>query len=277
MKLTRTTPLKGLVAATDSLHTDAELIADKTLYKFIVVESGEVVLEVDHVKVMLKAGEILSLTPLHHLVFVAVEGSYTALLFNSNFYCIYGHDSEVSCNGLLFHGSSDVMRLELNAAQQSALKSIFNEITSEFHNTDNLSEETLRIGLKRFIITCTRIARERFAVDSSNEHGFDTVRRFMVLVDEHYKQKKQVADYAEMLHRSPKTLTNLLSDYNQPSPLKIIHRRIDAEAKRLLLYTTKSAGEVAEILGFDDVASFSRFFKKMSGENILSYRRRMRA
>lgn len=275
MKLLRETPLKGVVALTDALHSDAELIENKSLYKFILVECGEIVIEVDHVRVMLKAGEIISLTPLHHLVFVSVEGDYKALLFNGNFYCIYGHDSEVSCNGLLFHGSSDAMRLELTSALSTTLNTILSDIAVEFDNTDNLSEETLRIGLKRFIITCTRIARERLNVDGGNERGFDVVRQFFVLVDQNYKEKKQVADYADMLHRSPKTLTNMLATYNQPSPLKIIHRRIDAEAKRLLLYTSKSAGEIADILGFDDVASFSRFFKKMSGENIVSYRRRM--
>lgn len=62
----------------------------------------------------------------------------------------------------------------------------------------------LRIILKRFIITCTRIAREKFDVDPGRENMFDVIRQFYVLVDSHFKEKKQVQDYADMLCRSPK-------------------------------------------------------------------------
>lgn len=106
------------------------------------------------------------------------------------------------------------------------------------------------------------------------EKSFDIIRRYYVLVDNHYKEKKQVQDYAEMLYRSPKTLSNLFAAYGLPSPLRIIHERIEAEAKRLLLYTNKSAKEIGEILGFEDLAAFSRFFRKMAKESISEYRKK---
>ena len=83
-----------------------------------------------------------------------------------------------------------------------------------------------------------------------------------------------VQDYADMLHRSPKTLSNLFMSYGLPSPLRIIHERVEAEAKRLLLYSSKSAKEIAEILGFEDISAFSRFFKNMTGESITDYKKR---
>ena len=48
----------------------------------------------------------------------------------------------------------------------------------------------------------------------------------------------------------------------------------EAEAKRLLLYTNKSAKEIGEILGFEDLAAFSRFFRKMAKESISEYRKK---
>ena len=47
-----------------------------------------------------------------------------------------------------------------------------------------------------------------------------------------------------------------------------------AENLRLLLYTGKSAKEISEILGFEDLATFSRFFKKMNKESLSEYRKR---
>ena len=134
----------------------------------------------------------------------------------------------------------------------------------------------LRIILKRFIITYTRIAREKLDVGQDKEKSFDIIRRYYVLVDNHYKEKKQVQDYADMLCKSPKTLSHLLSLYNLPSPLKVIHQRVEAEAKRLLLYSEMTAKEIAHLLGFEDQASFSRFFKKVSGESITQYKRQLK-
>lgn len=267
------TRLDGTIALTSHFHEDAGLQRDKSLYKFIWVRHGSLDIEIDHVVMHLKENEIISLSPLHHVDMLRAEGDYLSLLFNSNFYCIYGHDNEVSCNGFLFHGSSNVMRLKLTLTESRLLEHIIETLREECTVRDNLQEEMLRILLKRFIIVCTRMARLRLEVDQERENGFDIIRQFYVLVDNHFKEKKQVQDYAEMLYRSPKTLSNLFSLYGLNSPLRIIHERVDAEARRLLLYTSKSAKEISEILGFEDLATFSRFFKKMNQKSISDFRR----
>ena len=102
---------------TDSLHEDPDLLKDKTLYKFIWVDSGEVELDIDHQHVVLKKEQLVPLSHLHHLEFLRIEGKCYALMFNGNFYCIHGNDHEVSCNGLLFHGSSHVLTFVLSEEQ----------------------------------------------------------------------------------------------------------------------------------------------------------------
>lgn len=269
------TRLNGNIAMTSHFHENVFLSRDKTLYKFIWVQSGTLILEVDHIPMHLTKDEIITLTPLHHLEVKKVEGEYLTFVFNSNFYCIFGHDNEVSCNGFLFYGSSNIMRLMLSAEQSSNLHDIVRIFRQESAVHDNLQEEMLRIVLKRFIITCTRIARQKLEVKQENEKAFDIIRQFYVLVDQNFKVKKQVQDYADILCRSPKTLSNLFSTCGLPSPLRVIHERIEAEAKRLLLYSTKSAKEISTILGFEDLATFSRFFKKMTAESVTDYRKRM--
>lgn len=270
------TRLNGNIAMTSSYHERASLQRDKTLYKFIWVQSGTLTLEIDHIPMRLEKDEIVTLTPLHHLEVKEVDGEYLTFVFNSNFYCIYGHDNEVSCNGFLFYGSSQVMRLALSAGQSSNLHDIVRIFRQESVIHDNLQEEMLRIVLKRFIITCTRIARQRFGVGQEKEKTFDIIRQYYVLVDRHFKEKKQVQDYADILCRSPKTFSNLFSACGLPSPLRVIHDRIEAEAMRLLLYTHKSAKEISSILGFEDLSAFSRFFKKMTGESVSDYRKRVK-
>ena len=266
------TPLNGNLAMTSCFHENKALQQNTTLYKFIWVRSGILTVEIDHIPMRLEQDEIACLTPLHHIEIKSVEGEYLTFLFNSNFYCIFGHDDEVSCNGFLFHGSSQVMRLKLSQEQAVNLNDIVRIFRQESAVRDNLQEEMLRIILKRFIITCTRIAREKCGVTPEQEKAFDIVRRFYILVDQNFREKKQVQDYADLLFRSPKTLSNLFSSCGVPSPLRIIHERVEAEAKRLLLYSNKSAKEIADILGFEDQASFSRFFKNMTGQSAVQFR-----
>ena len=268
------TRLNGRIALTDAFDASPVLQKDKSLYKFIWVQDGTLSIEIDHIPMTLEKNEIICLSALHHILIEEINGKYLTLLFNSNFYCIFGHDKEVSCNGFLFNGTSNIMRLQLSESQADILAEITNRLSKEYQIKDNLQEEMLRTLLKRFIITCTRIAREKFSVSHEKEKSFDIVRQYYVLVDSHFKEKKMVQDYADMLHRSPKTLSNLFMSYGLPSPLRIIHERMEAEAKRLLLYSSKSAKEIAEILGFEDISAFSRFFKNMTGESITDYKKR---
>ncbi|MGL5636272.1 MAG: helix-turn-helix domain-containing protein [Bacteroidales bacterium] len=274
MEYSLKTPLNGNIVMTSCFHENKSWLSDPALYKFIWVREGTLTVEVDHVMTVLEKDEIIALTPLQIIRMIKVDGVYISLLFNSNFYCIFGHDNEVSCNGLLFNGSSHVLRIRLTSEESHRLHVISDIFRDECVIRDNLQEEMLRIVLKRFIITCTRIARDRLGITQDKEKRFDLIRQFYVLVDSYYKEKKQVKDYAELLHRSPKTISNLFAEYHLPSPLHVIHDRIDSEAKRLLLYTNKSGKEISDILGFEDLSSFSRFFKKMNKISFSEYRKK---
>lgn len=266
--------IKGKVILSDSLDINPTLLKDKTLYKFIWVTAGEIELNVDHQSILLKAGQLITLSHLHHLEFDQIDGTYFALMFNSNFYCIYGNDHEVSCNGLLFHGSSHVMIFDLSDQERHKIDTLTGIMQEEFGSHDHLQDEMLRVLLKRFIILCTRMAENRQGVRKQNSMQFETIRKFYVLVDTWFKEKKQVQEYADMLNKSPKTLANLLSTYQQPSAIRVIHNRIQAEAQRLLLYTSKSSKEIAISLGFEDQATFSRFFKNATGLSATEYRKK---
>ena len=110
------TKLKGTLALTDSYLTEKALQKEKGLYKFIWVRQGSITVEIDHQEMVLSKDDVISLTHLQHLEFKSIDGEYMTLLFNSNFYCIYGNDHEVSCSGFLFNGSSHLVRFTLNEA-----------------------------------------------------------------------------------------------------------------------------------------------------------------
>ena len=118
----------------------------------------------------------------------------------------------------------------------------------------------LQMLLKRLIIMATRLAKNQLIVQKLDNDQIEIIRKFNVLVDEHYKTKRKVSEYAELLFKSPKTLSNLFGIYNQKSPQQLIQDRIALEAKRMLRFTGLQNQEIAYELGFNDPAHFSRFF-----------------
>ena len=191
--------------------------------------------------------------------------SIIAWQFNRDFYCIVNHDKEVGCVGFLFYGSSGNLFLQLDDKEERKIGLLLDVFKDEFDNIDQVQEEMLRMLLVRLIITLTRIAKIQYLpAGGIDEQKFDLVRKFNLLVENHYKSHHDVKFYADQLHKSPKTLSNAFAIYGNKAPLQIIQDRVILEAKRLFYYTDKSAKEVASDLGFEDAAHFSKFFKNQT-------------
>lgn len=189
--------------------------------------------------------------------------SIVAWQFNREFYCIVDHDKEVSCVGFLFYGSAQKMFIAVNERNQTKMDLLLQMFQDEFETSDHIQGEMMQVLLKRLIIITTRLAREQYITEKElSGDKLDTLRKYNLLVETHYRTKHQVKFYAEMLNKSPKTLSNLFALYNHKSPLLVIQERILLEAKRLLFYTEKSSKEIAYLLGFEDANHFSKFFKK---------------
>lgn len=183
--------------------------------------------------------------------------------FNRQFYCIVDHDKEVSCSGLLFYGSSDHPFIDLDENEARKIDLLYQIFLEEFDDKDNLQEDMLRMLLKRLIIKTTRLYKKQVQVYDINSTELDLVREYNLMVEHHYREWHQVQDYANEMNKSPKTLSNLFSQHHSKSPLKILHERIILEAKRMLIYTQKSIKEIAYDLGFEEVPTFNRLFKKI--------------
>jgi AraC family transcriptional regulator, transcriptional activator of pobA len=184
-----------------------------------------------------------------------------AVQFNRDFYCIINHDEEVGCVGFLFFGPSPVMLISPEEGEVGKLEQLLEHFREEMRSNDSTKAAMLRMLLVQYIIMLTRLSKRQYLTQQPEEEQFNLLRKFNLLVEIHFRKEKQVKFYAAQLHKSPKTLSNLFSNYCKKSPLTIIHERVVAEAKRLIYYTDKSIKEIAAELGFEDVSHFSKFIK----------------
>ncbi|MFT0714126.1 helix-turn-helix domain-containing protein [Flagellimonas lutimaris] len=266
--------LGAILGFTDDIKRDQERfsVTSRTI-KFLWNRNNcPLVIQIDGMDLELLPDQIITVTYLQYVSYSETELPLSAILFNREFYCISDHDSEVSCNGILFFGTQDIPIITIPEGQLNKFNLLHDMFIEEFSTPDNIQGDMLQMLLKRMIIMSTRLAKEQLIVKTLGNDHIDTIRKFNFLVDLHYKTKRKVSDYAEMLYKSPKTLSNLFSIYNQKSPQQIILERIALEAKRLINFTDKQNQEIAFELGFNDPAHFSRFFKKMTQMTPSEYR-----
>ncbi|MFU8861617.1 MAG: helix-turn-helix domain-containing protein [Cyclonatronaceae bacterium] len=228
-------------------------------------------LTVDGAIIHMKKDQIIFLTEFHRVGTISA-GLARVIRFNRSFYCIIDHDADVGCKGILFFGASDLPLINLPGSEQNILDTVWKMFLIEMDSRDTYQLEMLQMMLKRLLIICTRLAREQQSENLPERGQTDLLREFNYLVEQHFRTRHTVAEYAEMLHKSPKTLSNIFSRKQGKSPLQIIHSRILLEARRLLIYTDKPVKEIGYELGFEDIHTFSRFFKNGEGVAPLDYR-----
>jgi len=255
-----------------------ELHKDRPIGLFTMVWQPKTSIElvIDNIPYTLKANTFLAISPTQYLAFTPDENS-VIFQFNSTFYCIIDHDKEVSCTGVLFLGVKGSVFLSPTESEIKKMTALLPVFFEEFENQDNVQGEMLRILLKQVIIIFTRIAKKQLYKELLyTDNELDIMRLFNTQVELYFRKKHKVADYANILNKSPKTLSNTFKQLRQKTPLQFIHDRIALEAKRLLRYTDKNTKEIAYELGFDDASKFSRFFKTKTGNYPTTFKEELR-
>ena len=112
-------------------------------------------------------------------------------------------------------------------------------------------------------------------VGEEDSAGNFIVKNALSYIEENCTEKLKLADVAEKTYVSQWHLSKLLNRYTGKSFSELLnHVRIE-KAKELLAEPALRIGDVAEQVGFQDVAHFSRVFKKQEGISANEYRNRL--
>lgn len=101
-------------------------------------------------------------------------------------------------------------------------------------------------------------------------------QRFHQLVEERFAQWHQVADYANRLGYTEKSLTRAVTASTGITAKAFIAARVVLEAKRMLVHADLPVAAIAESLGFDEATNFGKFFRREVGDTPAAFRRRQR-
>ena len=245
-----------------SLQSLSDYKTETDIHSFAILwcTHGPLEVIVDHQPIQLAEQQLIFLAPNQHIAFDQPAEGYI-FQYNREFYCLLDHDKEIGCLGLLYYGAKEVPMVQLGPATKRKFDLLVQVFIDEFETVDNIQEDMLRMLLKRLIILCTRLLKEQASISYQSDE-LEVIRQFHILLEQHFRSHQRVAAYADLMHKSPKTLANLFAKNGELPPLKQIHQRMALEAKRLLLYTDKTIKEIAYELNFEEVTHFSRFFKR---------------
>ena len=188
-----------------------------------------------------------------------------AIYFHSDFFCIHKHQTEVTCNGVLFNNIYQKPFIWVDETLQNTLNKIIEQIKLEMQNPGIAQYELLISFMKIFLISASRSKAQQqpYALQSKegNKEPF-ILQNLKEAIEKDFKSKHNPKDYAVLLNISPNALAKITKNHFNKTLSNLITERIIIEAKRELYLTNKSIKEVAWELGYDDEYYFSRFFKK---------------
>lgn len=208
-----------------------------------------------------------------HQVIISSALSGYVILFTAEFLDRNSIRNDFILNLRLFRNSDETPPLPVDETLAGKLKKFADNMIEPFSTRTDMFLEIAGAYLKLFLIECNGHCT---LSPGSNLQSIEVtkllVKNFKDLVERQYSTSHQVKDYAESLNVTPNYLNEVIKTSVNIPAKEYIQNRLILEAKRMAVFTEKSAKEIGFDLGFDDPSHFSKFFKTNAGQSLQTFR-----
>ena len=150
------------------------------------------------------------------------------------------------------------------------------QVWQEFSGRAKARALVLR-GLSATLLGWVARAMEDHSPDDTPAPESSLVQRLEALIEAHFLEHWQVADYARALAVSPTHLSRVARATTGVSAQRLIEARLMREARRNLAYTHLGVATIAYTLGYADPAYFTRAFTRDAGLSPRAFRAQVAA
>lgn len=205
-----------------------------------------------------------------------VEG--VAMCFPEDFLMRIDNELQGRIKTKLFYPANRFAHCKISEAAKETMKPIvklMQEASALEYEDKSLQASYFASLLSLLLIDMIRLGEwgdSSFSNVSSD--SFEIYAKFVLMVEEYYKERHAVKDYIEKLGVSQTTLNQYTLQYAKTTPLKIINDRIILEAKRMLRFSTIRTKQIAFDLGFKDDSYFVKLFKRNVGMSPIEFRQK---
>jgi len=244
-------------------------------YSLIWVKEGIGKLKTNFSEYNFEKNSLFSFAPYQPFMLSSTSVKGVAIYFHSDFFCIHKHQTEVTCNGVLFNNIYQKPFFRVDEELEDTLDKVVGQIKTEIQRPGLAQYELLISFMKIFLISASRAKAqqqpESIPLSTTRKEPF-ILQNLKEAIEKDFRSKHTPQDYAILLNISSNALARIAKTHFNKTLTNLITERIIIEAKRELYLTNKSVKEVAYELGYDDEYYFSRFFKKNVNISPQAYR-----
>jgi len=233
-------------------------------YEWIFLEKGEGFHCIESEKFIVKAPEAYLLQPgqLHFWEFTSLPKGFVILFNHNRFDALKDAELISLCNRVAF-------QRRIGLSGETYPSALLEEMFREHQANTGLSGIILN-GL--IMALAGRLLGFSSGIHEKSDVPHSTLDKFILLLDQECTRLHKVHEFAERLNITPQNLNNICQKQGGLAASVMITNRILLEAKRFILHTDLTIGEIAHDLSFRDASHFGKFFKQATGLTPFQFR-----
>lgn len=254
----------------DVRHTPIGYAHQDDYYVFGLLANGTACGIIDFKEMKLMAGEVFLIQPGQVHRFVSSENAEGWLLMADSKFV----GAEEKC--IFDNFSLSASSFKIDDKRKEELRQIAMLMEPRMGNGDGRKADAIVPRLaETFIAVIVEAAQEANSQQSSFcARHIEIVLAFRKLLAERLSENRQPSYYASLLNISTVYLNEVVKKVTGMSTALYIKGEVVLQAKRMLVHTHLSAKEIADRLGFDDYAYFSRLFSQATGVSPTEFRQK---
>jgi AraC family transcriptional regulator, transcriptional activator of pobA len=227
---------------------------------------------IDSVKYDVRPNSLFFMAPgqIHDFTLSADAAGHT-ISFSPEFFAVKMHSRQLLTDIPIFSFENLDNALYADDAQAESLSRIMHAMIEEYAAEESGHEDVIWSYLRIFLLKASRMAAPRATVDLSSRNLLLS-RRFKGALEKNFGSMQETGEYARLLKVTERALNEATRQALGSTVAQLIRERVMLEAKRLLLHSEISVAEIADRLGFEDPAYFSRCFKKHTSRSPIEFR-----
>jgi len=246
-------------------------------YLCVLFTKGTGVHEIDFNTYNVKPGSVFFLQPgqTHYWTFATIPEGFI-FFHTQDFYELHFSKSKLE-QFPFFHSYKNTPSLRLKENEIQEVASVFSAIKKEYQNDLLYKKQKIASLINTAYVDLARYYSSLDHVSKTTSVSY--VEKLNVLektIESNYKTEKSVTFYANKLHVTSKHLNRISKTMVGKTTTDLITERVILESKRLIVHSDNSLATIAELLGYQDYAYFSKVFKKSTNSTPFEFKKRYR-
>jgi AraC-type DNA-binding domain-containing proteins len=178
-------------------------------------------------------------------------------------------DTEFINSDILNFFTSDTNKI---SAANNDMRNIFNLILYERKINDNLSNRRIKLLLEELLIILNREVKRTIFQVNNNTIKDEKVLSIISYINENYMNNISLSLLSDKFYISQSYLAHLFKDVTSFTIMEYLNEKRISMAQQMLSEGNYNISIIGELVGYNNLTSFSRTFKKIAGISPMQYK-----